>query len=54
MNQNELASRVNALPARFAGRLNSSGLDDIRDAARAGEWAEALDILVACLTITGG
>ena len=49
MNQNDIMRSVNALPDRFAGRLDSSGLDDVRDAARAGEWGEAVDILLAGL-----
>jgi hypothetical protein len=49
VNQTEIMTRVNALPDRFAGRLTSEGLADVRDAARAGEWAEALDVLIAGL-----
>ena len=49
MNQNDIMRHVNALPNRFADRLDISGLDDVRDAAHAGEWGEALDILLAGL-----
>lgn len=49
MNQTEIATRVNAIPDRFADRLDSAGLADVRDAARAGEWGEALDVLIAGL-----
>ncbi len=53
MNDDELADRVSALPERFAGRLADDGLADVADAARAGEWGEAIDILLAGLTATG-
>lgn len=49
MNQSEIMTRVNALPGRFAGRISPEGLADVHDAARAGEWAEALDVLLAGL-----
>lgn len=49
MNQDDIMRHVNALPGRFADRLDFSGLDDVRDAARAGEWGEAVDILLAGL-----
>lgn len=52
MNENELAARVNALPGRFAGRLEPTGLADVSDAALAGEWGEAVDVLVAGLVKT--
>jgi hypothetical protein len=53
VNQNDIANRVTALPDRFADRLDSGGLADVRDAARAGEWGEAVDILLAGLVQTG-
>jgi hypothetical protein len=40
MNQTDLSARVNALPGQYAGRFDQDGLDDVRDAARAGEWAK--------------
>jgi hypothetical protein len=49
VNQDDIMRQVNALPDRFADRLAFSGLDDVRDAARAGEWGEAVDILLAGL-----
>jgi hypothetical protein len=49
VNQDDIMRQVNALPDRFADRLAVSGLDDVRDAARAGEWGEAVDILLAGL-----
>jgi hypothetical protein len=52
MNQTDLSIRVNALPGQYAGRLGQDGLGDLRDAARAGEWAEALEILIAGLDKT--
>ena len=53
MNDDELANRVNALPGRFTDRLPESGLADVADAARAGEWGEAVDILLAGLARAG-
>lgn len=53
VNQSDIAERVNALPDRFADRLDSTGLMDVRDAARAGEWGEAVDILLAGLVQSG-
>jgi hypothetical protein len=52
MNENDLADHVNALPGRFAGRLAEDGLMDVVDAAQAGEWGEAVDILLAGLVKT--
>lgn len=49
MNEDDIMRHVNALPDRFADRLGLNGLDDVRDAARAGEWGEAVDILLAGL-----
>lgn len=53
MNQSDIAERVIALPDRFADRLDGTGLMDVRDAARAGEWGEAVDILLAGLVQSG-
>ena len=53
MNENDIAKRVAALPDRFADRLDSNGLADVRDAARVGEWGEAVDILLAGLVQAG-
>jgi hypothetical protein len=52
VNENEMMDRVNALPDRFAGRLDPTDLDDVRDAAYAGEWGEAVDNLIAGLALT--
>jgi len=41
--------RVNALPDRFAGRLEPATFNQVRSAARAGEWGEAVDNLIAGL-----
>jgi thioredoxin-like negative regulator of GroEL len=49
VNENEMMDRVNALPDRFAGRLDPTDLDDVREAAYAGEWGEAVDNLIAGL-----
>jgi len=53
VNQNDIAHIVSGLPDRFADRLAGDGLADVRDAARAGEWGEAVDILLAGLIQTG-
>jgi hypothetical protein len=53
VNDNEMMDRVNALPDRFAGRLDPTDLDDVREAAYAGEWGEAVDNLIAGLAQTG-
>jgi hypothetical protein len=52
VNDNEMMDRVNALPNRFAGRLDPTDLDDVREAAYAGEWGEAVDNLIAGLAET--
>jgi hypothetical protein len=52
VNDNDMMDRVNALPDRFAGRLDPADLDDVRDAAYAGEWGEAVDNLIAGLAET--
>jgi len=44
--------RVNALPDRFAGRLEPATFSQVRSAARAGEWGEAVDNLIAGLAET--
>ena len=53
MNEIDIADRVSALPDRFADRLDGDGLADVRDAAHAGEWGEAVDILLAGLIQSG-
>jgi hypothetical protein len=52
VDDNEMMDRVNALPDRFAGRLDPTDLDDVREAAYAGEWGEAVDNLIAGLAET--
>jgi hypothetical protein len=44
-----ISDRINGLPDRFTGRLCPQAAADVRDAARAGEWAEALEVLSAGL-----
>jgi hypothetical protein len=44
-----ISARIIALPARFTGRLDPQAAADVRDAARAGEWAEALEVVSAGL-----
>ena len=53
MNESEVIERVEALPARFAGRVRPEELDGLRSMARAGEWRELVDLLVASLGSTG-
>jgi hypothetical protein len=52
VNDNEMMDRVNALPGRFAGRLEPATFNQVRSAARAGEWGEAVDNLIAGLAET--
>ena len=52
MDDNEMMDRVNALPDRFAGRLEPATFNQVRSAARAGEWGEAVDNLIAGLAET--
>ena len=44
-----IGARINALPDRFTGRLDPQAVGDVCHAARAGEWAEALEVLSAGL-----
>ena len=53
MNESEVIERAEALPARFAGRVRPEDLDGLRSMARAGEWRELVDLLVASLGATG-
>jgi hypothetical protein len=46
MNEDELFERVDALPRRFADRLDPAGLEDVANAAHVGEEGEAVDILM--------
>jgi hypothetical protein len=52
VDDNEMMDRVNALPDRFAGRLERATFNQVRSAARAGEWGEAVDNLIAGLAET--
>jgi hypothetical protein len=52
VNDNEMMDRVNALPGRFADRLDPTDIDDVREAAHAGEWGEAVDVLISSLAET--
>jgi len=52
VNDNEMMDQVNALPDRFAGRVDPADLDDVRESAYAGEWGEAVDNLIAGLAQT--
>jgi hypothetical protein len=53
VNEPEVIERVAALPGRFAGRVRPDDLDGMRSMARAGEWRELVDLLVAGLASTG-
>jgi hypothetical protein len=49
MEDDELARRAYALPDRFKDRLSARTFEHVRSAARAGEWDEEIDILLAGL-----
>lgn len=49
MDRHELATRANALPPRFDGRLPAAGMRQITDAIRDGEWDVGLSNLLAGL-----
>lgn len=49
MEDKELAQRAYALPDRFADRLSSKDLANIREYASVGEWSEEIEELLACL-----
>jgi hypothetical protein len=53
VNESEVIERAEALPARFADRVRPQDLDGLRSMARAGEWRELVDLLVASLGATG-
>lgn len=53
MNESEVIEHAQALPGRFAGRVRPDDLDGLRSMARAGEWRELADLLVASLGATG-
>jgi hypothetical protein len=53
MNESEVIERAQALPDLFAGRIRSEDLDGLRSMARAGEWRELVDLLVASLGSAG-
>ena len=44
-----IGARIDALPDRFTGRLAPQAVGDVCHAARAGEWAEALEVVSAGL-----
>jgi hypothetical protein len=53
VNESEVIERAEALPDLFAGRVRPEDLDGLRSMARAGEWRELVDLLVASLGSTG-
>jgi hypothetical protein len=52
VNESEVIERAEALPDLFAGRVRPEDLDGLRSMARAGEWRELVDLLVASLGST--
>lgn len=53
MNESEVIERTQALPDLFGGRVRPEDLDGMRSMARAGEWRELVDLLVASLGSAG-
>jgi hypothetical protein len=53
VNESEVIERAQALPGLFAGRVRPEDLDGMRSMARAGEWRELVDLLVASLGSAG-
>jgi hypothetical protein len=53
VNESEVIERTEALLALFAGRVRPEDLDGLRSMARAGEWRELADLLVAGLDSAG-
>lgn len=49
----EFHDAIDQVPDRFAERLDAEGLDVVRDALEAGEWAYALEELAARLVHAG-
>jgi hypothetical protein len=50
MDERRLAGRAYALPGRFADRLDPADLAIVRGYAEAGEWAEEIGLLLACVS----
>jgi hypothetical protein len=53
VNESEVIDSAQALPDLFAGRVRPEDLDGMRSMARAGEWRELVDLLVASLGAAG-
>jgi hypothetical protein len=51
MREQELATRVSALPEGLIGRVAADDLAQVQTYVYAGEWGEAVDLLVACLVV---
>lgn len=49
MKPEDLAARCARLHITYGGRLPARGLSDVREAAAAGEYTEAVDVLLAGL-----
>lgn len=49
MDETEIARHTSQLPAHYQARLNPDTYADINRSVRVGEWAEALEQLVAAL-----
>ncbi len=52
MNESEVAEQVQALPARYAGRVRPNDLYAMQAMAGGGEWQELVDVLVSSLDLT--
>ncbi len=52
MNESEVAEQVQALPARYAGRVRPNDLYAMQAMADGGEWQELVDVLVSSLNLT--
>lgn len=50
MNRDELDQRTVQLAATFADRLDPKDAADVAEYADVGEWGEAIDLVIACLT----
>jgi hypothetical protein len=53
VNESEVIQRAESLPDAFADRVRPEDLDGLRSMARAGEWRELVDLLVASLGSAG-
>jgi thioredoxin-like negative regulator of GroEL len=52
--QRELAEAMRRLPGRFATRLSAQTMEQVRGAAAAGRWEQAVDELIIALQARAG